>query len=257
MVANTYGIPLHIAEPLEKGSNSGSNHEMALGMGQLTLDLQLKGIPTHSAHHEAIRFPSRDHLDMVHGHGAIGLDFVRELATSAQGSAARPHNPESFPDFVICDMDSGINLSGICMAFAGTGVRVLAAAPVSGFWEHVARRQFSGIPPEEIVAHKYWDGISVPMANIPWDTFRAPGNLSGVLEADNEQMYAACIAARERCGLDLQPDEVVPLAVALYNPDLQRLVAQLWDEGDHEPTVGVMLRSRRVDDLIPVAMKAS
>ena len=133
MVANTYGIPVHVAEPLENGSNSGSNHEMALGMGQLTLDLQLKGIPTHSAHHKAIRFPSRDHLDMVHGHGAIGLDFVRELATSAQDPSARLHDPESFPDFVICDMDSGINLSGICMAFAGTRTRVLGAAPASGF----------------------------------------------------------------------------------------------------------------------------
>ena len=44
--------------------------------------------------------------------------------------------------------------------------------------------------------------------------------------------------------------------MALYNPDLQRLVAQLWDEGDHEPTVGVMLRSRRVERLVPVAMEA-
>jgi hypothetical protein len=110
--------------------------------------------------------------------------------------------------------------------------------------------------PEEQHEHKYWDGVDVPMAAIPWDTFRAPGSLSGVLEADDEQMYAACIAAREHCGLHLEPDEVVPLAVALYNPDLQRLVAQLWEEGDHEPTVGVMLRSRRGRGLDPVAMEA-
>jgi hypothetical protein len=66
------------------------------------------------------------------------------------------------------------------------------------------------------------------MAAIPWDTFRAPGNLSGVFEVDNEKMYAASIAARENYDLCLDPDEVVPLAVALYNEDFRRLVAQAW-----------------------------
>lgn len=256
MVADTYGIPVHVATPEENGSNYGSNHEMAIGMDQLALDVRQKATYTQPAWQDAIRFPSRVHMDIIHGHGTIALDFERAMSSSAQDPPAPPYSRKSFPDFVICDMHSGIALSGTCMAFVGTGVRVLGAAPVSGFWEHAAKRHLSGMSPEEQHEHKYWDGVDVPMAAIPWDTFRAPGSLSGVLEADDEQMYAACIAAREHCGLHLEPDEVVPLAVALYNPDLQRLVAQLWEEGDHEPTVGVMLRSRRGRGLDPVAMEA-
>jgi hypothetical protein len=253
VVAKTFGIPVHVATPEENGSNACSNHKMSLGMGQLALNPQLNA---HPAWQDAIRFPTRDHMDIIHGHGTLALEFERSLATPAQDSSGRPYALKSFPDFVICDMDSGINLSGICMAFAGTGVRVMGAAPISGFWEHVARRHLANMPPEELQEHKYWEGIDVPMAAIPWDTFRGPGHLSGVLEVDNEQMYVACIVARENFGLHLDPDEVVPLAVALYNQDLQRLVSQLWDEGDHEPTVGVMLRSRRGEHLVTVAKNA-
>ena len=112
------------------------------------------------------------------------------------------------------------------------------------------------MPPEAIQEHNYWEGIDLPMAPIPWDTFRALVNLSGVLEADDEQMYNACIAAREHCGLNLRPDEVVPLAVALYSKDLQRLISQLWNEGVQEPTVVIMLRSRSGDSVVQVAMKS-
>ena len=256
MIANTYGIPVHIANPEEIGSSAGSKDGMSFGMGQLALDLQQKTTRTHPAWQEAIPFPSRDHMDMVHGHGTIALDFERALAALAQGAPARPYGRKSVPDFVICDMDSGITLSGICMALAGTGIRVLGAAPVSGFWEHVARQHVPDMSPGEYDEHRYWEGTDVPMTAIPWATFRTPGNLSGVMEADNEQMYAASLAAREHCGIHLDPDEVVPLAVALYNRDLQRLVRQLWDEGDHEPTIGVILRSRRGEHLVPVAMEA-
>lgn len=103
---------------------------------------------------------------------------------------------------------------------------------------------------EEYREHKYWGGIDVPTTAIPSATFRAPGRLSGSMEADNEQMYAACIAAREHCGLQLEPDEVVPLAVALYNQDLQRLVAR------KRPRVGIMLRSRRVERIVRALTKA-
>jgi threonine dehydratase len=229
---------------------------MSLGMDQLALDVQQKATPTDPAWYTAIRFPPCDHMDVIHGHGTIALDFERELATLTQGSPTRPVGVESFPDFVIGDMDNGVTLSGICMAFAGTRTQVLGAAPVSGFWEHASKWYSSDIPPEENYEHKYWEGIDVPMADIPWATFRAPGNLSGVFEVDNNHMYAASIAAREHYGLFLEPEEVVPLAVALYNEEFRRLVAQASQAcGEDEPTIGIILRSRRAKRLVPVAPK--
>lgn len=140
------------------------------------------------------------------------------------------------------------------MAFAGTKTQVFGAAPMSGFWEHAAKRHLADMPQEENHTHSYWDGVDTPVAAIPWTTFRTPGNLSGVLEVNDEQMYAASIAARECYGLYLGPDEVVPLAVALYHDEFRRLVAQSWDGEEDGPTVGIILRSRRGRRVVPVAM---
>jgi hypothetical protein len=89
------------------------------------------------------------------------------------------------------------------------------------------------------------------MAAIPWATFAAPGNPSGVFEVNNDQMYVASVAAREHYNLYLEPEEVVPLAVALYNEDFRQFVARVWEEEDG-PTVGVILRSRRSSLIDPL-----
>jgi threonine dehydratase len=265
VIANAYSIPIHVVTSKGSDSNGGSEaclHGMSLGMDQLALDLQQEARSSHTEWQKAIPFPKRDDMDVIHGYGTIALDFERKLATPAQGSPTRPCGLKSTPDFIIGDMDNGITLSGICMAFAGTRTRVLGAAPMSGFWECALKQYSSDIPLEGNYEYKYWEGIDVPMAAIPWATFRAPGNLSGVFEVDNEQMYSASIAAREHYNLYLDPDEVVPLAVALYNEDFRRLVAQAWRQEENEdaggkedgPTVGIILRSRRADRLVPFAI---
>jgi len=251
-IANAHGIPVHVAAPEGNDRNAESKACLpgtSLGMDQLVLDLQQNATHTREAWHTAIRFPKRDHMDAIHGYGTVALDFERELAMMAQ------HDLGSRPKFIISDMDNGITLSGICMAFAGTGTRVLGAAPVSGFWEHASKYYSSAIPPEENYEHKYWEALDVPMATIPWETFRSPGYLSGVFEVDNEQMYAASIAAREHYGLVLEPEEVVPLAVAMYNEEFRRIVAQSSQAlGEEELTVGIILRSRKAERHVAVAL---
>lgn len=255
MIANSYGIPVHVASEEENDPNAGRNRKTSLSMDQLALDLQQKATYTNSAWHNAIRFPSRDQLDIIHGRGTVALEFERELAMLAQNSSAWSCDFKPSADFVIGDMDNGVTLSGICMAFAGTRTQVLGAAPVSGFWEHAAKRHLSEPSPEGNHEHEYWEGVEVPMATIPWATFREPGNLLSVLEVNDEQMYAASVAAREKFGLYLEPDEAVPLAAALFNEDFRRHAAQAWDGGDEGPTVGVILRSRRGQRLVPVGME--
>lgn len=245
VIANSYGVPVHVAAPEGNDLHAGTNRKLSLGMDQLAQELQEKATYTDQAWQNAIRFPSRNQLDIIHGRGTIAFEFERQLATLAQNSSTWSCGFKSSADFVIGDMDNGITLSGICMAFAGTRTQVLGAAPTSGFWEHAAKRHLSGSSPEENRDHEYWEGVEVPMATIPWATFRDPGCLLGVLEVTDEQMYAASVAAREKYGLYLEPDEVVPLAAALFNEDFRRHAAQAWDGGDEGPTVGVILRSRR------------
>jgi threonine dehydratase len=262
VIADAYSIPVHVVTPKGSGSNGDSeacSRGMSFGMNQLALNQQQEARYTHTEWQTAVPFPKRDDMDAIHGYGTIALDFERKLAMSAQGSPTRPCGLESTPDFIIGDMDNGTTLSGICMAFAGTRTRVLGAAPMSGFWEYASKQYSSDKPPEGNYEHKYWEGIDVPMAAIPWATFRAPGNLSGVFEVDNEQMYAASLAARKHYHLYLDPDEVVPLAVALYNEDFRRLVAQAWGEfskargpSNHILLFSIFLSTRRSirDDLM-------
>lgn len=247
-IANAYGIPVHVAMPWGDDWDPGKESGTSSGMNKPAPDSYKH--PAVPVWHNAIRFPSRDQMDIIHGRGTVALELERDLAMLAQNPSTRSCGFRSSLDFVIADMDNGITLSGICMAFAGTRTQVFGAAPMSGFWEYAAKPH---LPPGETQGHEYWEGVDVPMAAIPWATFRDPGHLAGVLEVDNEQIYAAMLAAREAYGLQLDSDEVVPLAVALCHEEFGRLVARAWDGGDEGPTVGIILRSRRGQRMVSVA----
>jgi threonine dehydratase len=196
-----------------------------------------------------IQFPSHDHLNVIHGEGIIALEFEYGLATLSQDSSILQCGQETTPDLLIADLGDGTTLSGICMALAGTKTQVIGAAPRAGFWEHASRQHTSDVPVSKSYGQKYWEGTKTPMAAIPWATFTAPGRLSRILEVDDEQMYAASIVARERYSLCLEPHEVVPLAVVLYNPDLQEIMARVCKDMV-EPIVGVILQSRRINSVV-------
>lgn len=94
------------------------------------------------------------------------------------------------------------------------------------------------------------------MAAIPWEVFTGPRNLHGVLEVDDDQMYAASVAAQNQYSLQLEPVEAVPLVAALYNQDFRRHVLEAGG-GTASLTVGIILKSRKGDRLDKTTINAS
>lgn len=244
-----YDIPVYSNPPERNDLNSNSDMGEAfpLDIGRLEIDSQLNMIPIAAEDSESILFPSYDDLEVVHGQGTLALELERAMADRSTAAAARRVEYKSRPDIVVSDIDSGITLSGICMAFAGTGTRVFGAAPIQGFWDHAWSQRSPGtaISLPEDRGNRYWAGTKHPMSAIPWSTFTAPGQLSGVFEVNHEQVYAAKILARDHYRLQIEPDEAVPLAVALYNEDFTKLVAKESKKG-RKKVVGIILRSRKI-----------
>lgn len=188
-VAKLYGIPVYV--PTSGGC--GPNDDPGVHLREISFDFDRLAVSgrqqdktdTRMAWHEAVPFPQRDHMNAIHGRGTIALGYQNMLATPAEGSSVRPSFLESTPDYIITDMDDGLSLSGVCMALAGTGSRVIAAAPTTGFWEHAAKQHTAEESQNQSSEHKYWEGNVTPMAAIPWATFTAPGNLHGVAEVDD------------------------------------------------------------------------
>jgi threonine dehydratase len=259
--ASAYGISVNPGAP--PGSYQGEMGDATqLNLGQTSpLDLSRLDIgtplnyviPSTVPMSESIPFPPYDDLDIVHGQGTVALELEQEVSTGDQFTSSHQQRQESKsrPDIVLGDFDSGVTLSGICMAFVGTGTHVFGAAPTTGFWDHVWNLNTPSNPAGEGTAsyqdaqgNQYWADIKHPISATLWSTFTAPGHLSGVFEVDSEQVQAASILARDNYQLQLEPDESVPLAVALYNEDFQRFVNRESKRG-RKLVVGIVLRSRR------------
>ena len=213
---------------------------------RLEIDSQRSAARGSSDVTRPIPFPSNEDIDSVHGQGTVALELERELTTRNSISTHQQAN-KSRPDIVVSDLDSGITLSGICMAFANTGTPVFGAAPSEGFWDHAwSSRTPGAVPTQQDKGYRYWAGTKHPMSPIPWSTFTAPGYLSGIFEVNNEQVHAASIMARDHYHLQVHPDEAVPLAVALYNEEFQEFASRGASRG-RKRIVGVILRSRKDD----------
>ena len=130
------------------------------------------------------------------------------------------------------------------MAFLGKRTQVFGAAPSSGFWEHAASLRRA----EELMSQEskseYWKDVEIPMGAVPWSVFTSSGGFAGVFDVDDEAMEAASLKVFEHSGLHLQPDEVVPLAVALYNQDFRQIVKRRSRHGQRW-TIGVVLQPRK------------
>lgn len=257
--ASVYSIPVNPAASGSHQSGTGDTTQYGqtspLDMSRLEIGAQLKYVKPSATTMttESIPFPPYDDLDIVHGQGTVALEFEHEASTTGvrTSSSSTRQRPKSRPDIVLGDFDSGVTLSGICMAFVGTGTHVFGAAPTTGFWDHVWNLNTPSNPAGEGTAsyqdaqgNRYWADIKHPISSTLWSTFTAPGHLSGVFEADSEQVQAASILAHDNYQLQLEPDESVPLAVALYNEDFQRFIDRESRRG-RKLVVGIVLRSRR------------
>jgi hypothetical protein len=244
LAADVYNIPVYSEDSAPNGSNDVMEAEPTspLDIGRLEIDNAVSGSSTVT---RPIPFPSNEDIESVHGQGTIALELERELENQNHSTPTHHRMNKSRPDIVISDLDSGITLSGICMAFAGTGTHVFGAAPEFGFWDHAWNLHPAGDPlTQEDHGRRYWAGTKHPMSAIPWSTFTAPGYLSGIFEVNYEQVHAAQLMARDHYQLELQLDEAVPLAVALYNEEFQSFASK-GAKRDRKRVVGVILRSRK------------
>lgn len=258
--ASMYSIPMNPgpsgAYQSETDDNTHFGQTSPLDLSRLDISSQLnyvnpRATTTTTMTTESTPFPPYDDLDIVHGQGTVALELEQETSTGVPTKSSHHLTPKSRPDIVLADFDSGVMLSGICMAFVGTGTHVFGAAPTTGFWDHVWNLNTPSNPAGEGTAsyqdaqgNRYWADIKHPISATLWSTFTAPGHLSGVFEVDNEQVHAASILARDNYQLQLEPDESVPLAVALYNEDFQRFVDRESRRG-RKLIVGIVLRSRK------------
>lgn len=243
LAASVYNIPVYSEHTTSNGSNNVAHTEPTspVDLRRLEIDSQRKAARGSSTITPSIPFPSNEDIDSVYGQGTLALELERELAIQ---NTTQQRPKKSRPDIVISDLDSGISLSGICMAFTNTGTHVFGAAPSEGFWDHAWNAYTPGaVPKQQDKGQRYWAGTKHPMSAIPWSTFTAPGYLSGIFEVNNEQIHAASIMAQEHYRLQLQPEEAVPLAVALYNEEFQDFASRGAKPG-RKRVVGVILRSR-------------
>jgi hypothetical protein len=246
-VAGVYNIPVHSEGAMSNGSGNPMEAEPTspVDLRRLEIDVQLNAAPGSPTVTHPILFPSDEDIDSVLGQGTVAFELEQEIANRYQSTPTHHLRNKSRPDIVISDLDSGIALSGICMAFAGTGTHVFGAAPEFGFWDHAWKGHSPGTSlAQEDLGRSYWEGTKHPMSAIPWRTFTAPGYLSGVFEVNHEQVQAAIIMACDHYQLELQLDEAVPLAVALYNEEFQRFASK-GAKRDRKRVVGVILRSRK------------
>lgn len=241
IAAGVYDIPVH-SENTSTGSLDDLDPTSPLDLRRLEINAQLDSVHEDPLQDKPIPFPSNEEINAVHGQGTVAFELEAELKTRDS-----QHMNKSRPDIIVSDLDGGIALSGICMAVAGTGTHVFGAAPQAGFWEHAWKSHTPGATPtptEDDQAYRYWVDHTYPMSTIPWSTFTTPGHLSGIFEVNHEQVNAARILARDNYHLQLQSDEAVPLAVALYNEEFQTFASKGSKKG-RKRVVGIILRSRK------------
>jgi threonine dehydratase len=244
IAASAYGIPTYVGDLRDAETGAGTTRRVSkvvLSVEQLHIDGQMSPVMTREA---PVPFPLHHHAEVVHGNGTIGLQLEQEMALAAsQGPDLLGGNAPQF-DAIIADIGNGCTLSGVCMAFLGKSTQVFGAAPSSGFWEHAASLRQTETPIPQQSKSEYWKDLEIPIGDVPWSVFTSSGGLSGVFDVNDEAMAAASLKVFERSGLHLHPDEVVPLAVALYNQEFRQIIARKLRHG-RGLTIGVVLQPRK------------
>ena len=245
IAASAYGIPTYVGDLRDADAGAGTTRRVSkvvLAVEELHIDGQMSPVMTREA---PVPFPLHHHAEVVHGNGTIALQLEQEMMSAAcQGPDLFGGNAPQF-DAIVADIGNGCTLSGVCMAMLGKSTQVFGAAPSSGFWEHAASlRQTERPMPQQSKSSEYWKDLEIPIGDVPWSVFTSSGGLAGVFDVDSEAMAAASLKVIERTGLHLHPDEVVPLAVALYNQDFRQIVARRLKHG-RGFTIGVVLQPRK------------
>lgn len=241
IAASAYGIPTYVGDLRDAGTGASTSRRVSkvvLAVEEMHIDGQMSPVMTREA---PVPFPLHHHTEVVHGNGTIALQLEQEMISAA---FQRPNSDAPQFDAIIADVGNGCTLSGVSLAFLGKPTQVFGAAPSSGFWEQAAslRRTETLVPQES--KSQYWKDLEIPIGDVPWSVFTSSGGLAGVFDVNDEAMAAASLKVFERSGLNLHPDEVVPLAVALYNQDFRQIIARKLKHG-RGLTIGVVLQPRK------------
>ena len=184
---------------------------------------------------QAVLVPSFDDPHIVAGQGTCGLEIRTHL--EARG--------EVLDDLICCTGGGGL-ISGISLAFEGTGTRIWTAEPDGhDDWARslAAGRQLRNPPGTRSIC----DAILTPApGDIPWGVSQS--RLAGGLVVSDEQVLFAMQMAFRALKLVLEPGGAVALAAALF----------ALPEAARGGRVGVVLSGGNVDpDVFAPALRVS
>lgn len=236
LAARTRGVAAHIVMPsistpskiaatqgygarvLFSGSTSAEREEVVRGVQEET---------------GAVLVPPYDHVDVILGQGTLGLEFEAQVAEML-GSGGRL-------DAVIAPCGGGGMLSGVATALFGSGIAVFGAEPRFQGADD-ARRGLMADPPRRIETVKTLtiaDGLRTPLGAIPWTVISDKEKVRGVFGVSEEQIKSAMRLLLERAKVFVEPSAAVGLAVALYDEEFRKIVAE--EGGDEGWNVGIVL----------------
>lgn len=244
IAASAYGIPTYVGDLRDAETGTSTSRRVSkvvLAVEEMHINGQMSPVMTREA---PVPFPLHHHAEVVHGNGTIALQLEQEMISAAsQGPDLLGATVPQF-DAIIADIGNGCTLSGVCLAMLGKSTQVFGAAPSSGFWEHAASLRQTETPMPQQSKSEYWKDLEIPIGDVPWSVFTSSGGLAGVFDVNDDAMAAASLKVFERTGLHLHPDEVVPLAVALYNQDFRQIIVRRLRHG-RGLTIGVVLQPRK------------
>jgi len=151
----------------------------------------------------AVFIPPYDHPDVICGQGTAMLEFLEDVPSL---------------NCVLAPVGGGGLLAGCALAAIGTGVTVYGAEPA--LVDDAHRGFHSGTRVESVpVTSTVADGLKTPVGKTNFEIIR--NHVADIFTVTEEQIMSAFFLVLERMKLVVEPSAVVPLAVALYNPEFR------------------------------------
>ena len=179
--------------------------------------------------------PPYDAVDIILGQGTMGIELAEQTA------------PRKL-DAVIAPVGGGGMLSGLALAFSGTGTRVFGAEPSFQGADDCKRGLEAGRRVEHVSSLTIADGVRTPVGVLPWSVISAPGMVRGVFAVGEEEICMAMRLIWERVKIVVEPTAALGVAVVLFDEGFREMVrVEVEREGREEWDVGVVLSGGNVD----------
>ncbi|GAB7358796.1 hypothetical protein MBLNU230_g4021t1 [Neophaeotheca triangularis] len=242
LAAKTHNVPAHIVMPgistPSKIAGTKSHGANVIFSGSTSKEREAV-VERVVAETGATLVPPYDHPDIVLGQGTLGLELQEQVLEVLEREPGLGLKGRKGLDAVIAPIGGGGMLSGVCVAMAGTGIKVFGAEPQFEGANDAEIGLKQGKRIEAVSTLTIADGLRTPVGQIPWDIVSDKSMLEGVYSVTEEQIKAALRLAMERAKLFIEPSAAVPLAVILYNEDFRKEIER--QAGKDGWNVGVVL----------------